>query len=382
MKRRQFMRIAGSSLVMATAGAGLYAATRTPSKALAPWHALPSRFHDPRMRALSHAILAPNPHNRQPWLIELKRDDEVMLYCDLERLLQATDPFGRQIVIGLGCFLELLRMAAAEDGYHAELTPFPDGEPEMMLDSRPVARVRFSRSGQISPDALFRHVLARRTNKKPFDTARPIESSVLSALRSSISEPVHVNTSNDHGVIDELRDLTWRAHMVELMAPEKYQESIDLMRLGKAEIEANPDGIGIGGPTLDPMIAVGMLSREKLADPGSNAFRYGRDMFRDIMFSAMAYVWVVTDGNSRADQLRAGQAWVRINLAATAVGLGVHPMSQALQEYSEMSKLYHELHDKLGVEGSSRIQMLGRLGYGPVSLPSPRWPLETRLRTA
>ncbi|MFN8982898.1 MAG: twin-arginine translocation pathway signal protein, partial [Alphaproteobacteria bacterium] len=61
-----------------------------------------TRHADPRIRAAGHAIRAPNPHNLQPWLVQLAGADRVLLRCDLERRLPATDPFDRQIVIGLG----------------------------------------------------------------------------------------------------------------------------------------------------------------------------------------------------------------------------------------------------------------------------------------
>ncbi len=64
MNRRNFLRIAGGGVVVAAGGAGLFAATRTPQDALAPWRLIGS-YDDPRKNALSHAILAPNPHNRQ-----------------------------------------------------------------------------------------------------------------------------------------------------------------------------------------------------------------------------------------------------------------------------------------------------------------------------
>lgn len=382
MERRRFLGIMGSTLVLGAAGSGIYAATRSPAKALAPWSIPVDHFEDPRLRALSRAILAPNPHNRQPWLIELSGVDELTLYCDPGRLLLETDPFGRQIVIGLGCFLELLRMAAAEDGVRVETIPFPDGEPGELPDDRPVARVRFAQSVTAPPDPLFQHVLMRRSNKTPFNTERPVHADVLTALRGMAVESVKIEVTSDLNRVDDLRDLTWRAHLIETRAPAKYRESIDLMRLGKAEINANPDGINIGGPALDPMITTGLLSREKLSDPNSDAFQYGLDMYRDIIFSAMAYVWVVTSGNSRADQLNAGRVWVRLNLAATALGVGLHPLSQALQEYPEMSGLHDEVHGMLEIGSGNRIQMLGRLGYGSAVGPSPRWPLETRIREA
>ena len=90
-----------------------------------------------RRRALSYAILAPNPHNRQPWLVKLKGDYALTLYCDLTRRLPDTDPLDRQITIGHGAFLELLSMAAAQDGYRTSIIPFPQGDDMETLDSKP-----------------------------------------------------------------------------------------------------------------------------------------------------------------------------------------------------------------------------------------------------
>ena len=98
-------------------------------------------------------------------------------------------------------------------------------------------------------------------------------------------------------------------------------------------------------------------------------------MYREITGTAMGYTWLVTPGNTRLDQLEAGRAYVRMNLAATGEGLGMHPLSQALQEYPEMDTLRARLDARLSVRPPARVQMLARLGYGPETGPSPRWPL-------
>jgi hypothetical protein len=62
----------------------------------------------------------------------------------------------------LGNFLELLRMAAAGQGYRLDIARFPMGEPGTRLDERPIALVKFIRGGAVR-DPLFAQVLERRT---------------------------------------------------------------------------------------------------------------------------------------------------------------------------------------------------------------------------
>lgn len=178
--RRQLLFAAGGGSLLSLAGRTLRAAAADP---LAPWAAAPSATHpDPRIRAAGWAVLAPNPHNRQPWLVELTGTDSLLLHCDLDRRLPVTDPLDRQITIGLGCFAELFRMAAAAAGLAARIEPFPEGEPAPRLDARPVARITLGPGGV--PDPLFAGAAARRSAKRPFDMARPV-----TAGRSRASRP-------------------------------------------------------------------------------------------------------------------------------------------------------------------------------------------------
>ncbi|NNF77274.1 MAG: twin-arginine translocation pathway signal protein, partial [Rhizobiales bacterium] len=81
--RRKFLKIAGSTAVILAAGAGTFAGTRTPEDALTPWSEA-GAGRSPIETALSYAILAPNPHNRQPWLVDLKSGTEAVLICEPE----------------------------------------------------------------------------------------------------------------------------------------------------------------------------------------------------------------------------------------------------------------------------------------------------------
>jgi hypothetical protein len=154
------------------------------------------------------------------------------------------------------------------------------------------------------------------------------------------------------------------------------------MRIGKSEIETHPDGISLGGPLLEGMSLVGVLSREALADPQSIAFESALDMVRKGAMSAMAFGWIVTPGNSRDDQINAGRAYMRQSLMATANGLAMQPMSQALEEYDAMGPFYNRVHEMLAKASGERIQMLTRFGYASKTEASPRWPLAEKIRAS
>jgi hypothetical protein len=121
-----------------------------------------------------------------------------------------------------------------------------------------------------------------------------------------------------------------------------------------------------------------LFTREASLEPGSIPSRTAIDLVTENMQTGMAHLWQVTPGNSRAEQIAAGQDWVRLNLAATALGVGMQPLSQALQEFPEMSELYAQVHEMLA-PGGGTVQMWARLGYGPTVPPSPRWPLDAKI---
>ncbi|WFL78413.1 hypothetical protein P7228_04935 [Altererythrobacter arenosus] len=371
-RRRVLAAGLGGAALVATGG--VWRVTRTPQTAYMPWELDPSPPADVRLDAFRHAILAPNPHNRQPWVIELVGADEAIVSCDLERRLPVTDPFDRQITIGFGTFLELARIAAAERGVALEIEAFPEGEDARSLDARPVARLRFIADPAVSRDPLFAQITRRRSNKEEYDLSRKVSAQDLAA----------VIRDGGTGTVDPARLAMLREQIVagieaEITTRPAYMESVELMRIGHEEIDANPDGIDLDGPIIEAGKLFGLVDRATLADMESDAYRQGLEMTRATYGSIPALIWIATPGNSRADQLEAGRQYVRANLHATAAGMAMHPMSQTLQEFAEVAPMFARVHELLGTAGHERVQMLARIGYGPEVGPSPRWPVETHI---
>lgn len=378
LSRRQTLALIGGGTIVAATGGLAWEITRPVTTALAPWDRA-GTYDDPRMRALSWAILAPNSHNMQPWKVDLSTPDQVVLYPDLDRMLPETDPFNRQITISLGCFLELMRMAALEDGLTVEAELFPEGEDPAGLDARPAAICRFRPTTE-APDPLFAQAAIRRSNKEPYDLSRPVPENVLARIAAA-ARFTEVGVTGDPAEVAELRDITVRAMEIEIDTPRTFGESVDLFRIGRREVDANPDGLEFHGPTFEMMRRLGLFTREAARDPDSTAFAQGKAAVLEPIATATAHIWQITRDNSRATQIATGRDWLRLNLASVAEGVGFHPLSQGLQEYPEMAEIYDTLHARLAPDRGT-VQNLTRLGYGPETGPTPRWPLEAKLMNA
>ncbi|MEP4052730.1 MAG: twin-arginine translocation pathway signal protein [Litorimonas sp.] len=378
--RRRTLLISGAASLVILGGVGTARLHSDLSQAREPWDMAGKPYSDYRLTALSYAVLAPSPHNRQPWLVELTGMDGLTLYCDTSRLLPETDPFNRQITIGLGAFIHLLEMAAAQDGRALTVTYFPEGEPHPTYDERPVAHIQFSPYLSRPKDSLFPYVMERRTNRKKFEN-KPVETTALNALTRSLrvgSENTFQFTQDD-AEIQAIKALCVKGWEVEITTLRTHHESTRLTRIGETEINANPDGVSLSGPMMEALGLIGQLSEAQMNDSTSKAFEGSRTFYNGLINSTQAFAWLVSPDNRRISEIKAGADWLRIHLAATRAGLAFQPLSQVLQEFPEMSALYAEAHNLLDVKRPNVIQGLFRLGYAKTPLASPRWPLQTRL---
>jgi hypothetical protein len=376
--RRTFIRVLGGGAAT-LAGAALIVPRldAMPAEAVEGWRGPAADESDPRRRALAWALLAPNPHNLQSWAVDLSQPDALLLFVDRTRLLPETDPLSRQIMIGHGCFLEILRMAAAAEGWLAETALFPQGE--WTLD-RPVAHVTFRRLGQPDPETLFAQVPRRRTVKGRFE-AQPLAAADAAALRAGFAgRGLSFSLADEPAEVERLRRLAIAGSELEMSTQRTLKESIDVVRIGATEIAAHRDGISLKGPMIWALRHTGQLRREEAMTPGTAAWNGGRDYALAGYASAQAFGWIDSADNSRATQIDVGRAFVRLQLAATARGVALQPHSQTLQEFPEMTELRAAMHRETATASGRTLQMFFRLGYAADPGPSPRRPLHSLIR--
>ena len=114
------------------------------------------------------------------------------------------------------------------------------------------------------------------------------------------------------------------------------------------------------------------LSRDDIEKDSTSFGEQAVDLTIEHAQSAAAFGWISTASNTRLDQVVTGRAYERLNLTATALGIAMHPMSQVLQEYSDMVDLQKRFLSYLDIPEGHTVQMLFRLGIAEPVEHSPR----------
>jgi hypothetical protein len=382
--RRAFIRLVGGGAVLA-AGLGTSGCNSSlPEVAVQPWRTATAET-ELRRFMLAHALLAPNPHNRQPWIADLREPGHIHLLCDGERLLPETDPFGRQILIGCGAFIELAVIAAAERGHAVTVTPFPQGAPaaRSLPAGTVVATLVTGPASAVARDPLYPVIARRHTAKTAYAEGRALPAALLPAwVETARRYGLQAGTVTAPEPLAALRRITREAFEIECTTPATWLESARLMRIGPDAIATHRDGISMSSPMIRLLHATGLFDPMAVPQRGQSSLQRVMDHWMPLE-TGSGFVWLVSTGNTRAQQLESGRAYVRQHLLATAAGVDMHPLSQALQEFDAMRGPYAAVHSALGVDpAQGTVQMLARVGYSIESAgPAPRRALASLLRT-
>jgi nitroreductase len=379
MNRRRFLITAASGA--AVVALGCHSDLQKQGQA----EAVPAS-EDLRLTLLRSAIRAPNPHNAQPWIVELTGSNGIRLFVDRSRLLPFSDPFARQIHISQGCFLELLELAARSSGYRAVITYFPEGEyANNTIDDRPVAAIELYADPATLPDALFNEIPRRVSIKTPYQPNRilsPIDAATLET--ASNSEGIQWRMIQEKTQLQTLADLCKQAMAIEVASRDRDRETARWFRFSDQELAEKRDGFGLAQSGVFGarkwFAETFLLNRERAEDPHGSFTSGAITLAGEQAATASAFALLIGGKNTRLEQLRAGRAYARVHLTAARLGLAMQPLSQLPEEYAEMAGVQRHMKEILSIPKNQTVQMLFRLGYAKPTPLSRRREVRSLLR--
>ncbi len=325
---------------------------------------------DIKLKLISYAMLAPNPHNIQPWLIKITGENSFDLYVDQTRLLPDTDPPARQVHIGQGTFLEGLRIASQEFGYRSDITLFPLGEySNETIENKPVASIVLVKDDSIEKDPLFKYLLPRQSNKRVYEEKK-LSTEDVARIAQKVDQPGFAFQSINKGTttFEKLTDIAGGAMAIEISKENRNRETAHMFRFTEDEAKQKRDGFTVANNGMTGFMrwvveSFFLGTREEASSPEGSFTLEAVKLTQKQARSAAGFAWITTDTNSRRDQVQTGQIYMRINLANSMRGVSQHPMSQVLQEYPDMADLQKGFKQLLKIGPGKTVQMFFRLGY-------------------
>ena len=364
--RRQFLALVGSAAAYAALKPHEAWAKKLPagSVSIQPWQLAPEASGSPAdiARALiAAAVLAPSHWNAQPWRFESEQNT-IRIVSDASRWMPAVDPDQRSLHLSLGAALENLLMAARAYGLRPSVTYLPHEGANGVA-----AEVTWAAGEPHRDRTLFNAIPARRTNRHEFD-GRGIFLQNRAQLTAQLAEDSGLHWMDDRDAIRRVSDLVYTAVHDRMLDDRSQSERFRWMRFGDDEARTRGDGITVDG------LEVGGPAHwlaGRYFNPNSWFLRFGAEsgakQAREQIRSAGAIALVTTPRGGRTQWLAAGQAYERLALTATTLGIAQQPISEPLETEAGRTELLHHF----GAAGEHPVMLL-RLGHARAPEPSMR----------
>lgn len=297
--------------------------------------------------AAEMAGTAPSIHNTQPWHWHVGTG-ALDLRADRARQLTAVDPDGRMLTISCGAALHHARVALAAWGWQTEVHRLPDpGDPDLL------ARIGLDGRAPVTTgvQAYFASIRRRHTDRRPIAAREVPAGALTSIVAAATAEGARLQILRADQV-DDLASASAKAAEVNATDPAVRAE------LGQWTGGVRSDGAGIPETVIPAETPQTNVPGREFAAPGTLSINHGHD--RDAV-----YALLYGDNDEPAGWLAGGEALSALWLTAVGFGLGILPISEAV----EMPASRQILRRTLSFLGWPYLGM--RIGYPDPHLPGP-----------
>lgn len=314
------------------------------------------------IRILHYASLAPSGHNAQPWFVKIKSLNNWIVGIHPERVLPAVDQNNREALLSIGAFVENLSVAAGVLGFETKVKIIANDPFD-----KEILKITLKESKKI--EYPIERITKRMTVKNGY-LQNEIESNDIRILSKGLKGRLHYfPRGTEHAnCIQEGAIETFR---IQTNRDKAQAELVKWMRLENNMAEKYRDGITVAGMDIQGIKGWFVRNFLKPEDFMKPAFRkQGIDHTAKLASQGGGWLIITSKGRGVADLIETGRKFEQMALMAREHMIGIHPMTQYLEEKSGQRKVA-ENHD------SSMIpHFVLRVGYlkkypDPVSLRRP-----------
>lgn len=313
-------------------------------------------------KILSYAATAPSSHNTQPWTVKILSEKHWIIGWDKTRALPAVDPDNRELIISVGAFCEAVRIAAGQFGLKAEIKPAA----KTNFDDT-IAEIFFTENNFSSSDDNEAAFLAKRRTMRKNLSKTPLSSNDSDYLRTGINSGLYfiANGSPEAAIIE---NAVLESNIAQAYNKSAASELAEWIRWSNSDAKAHRDGLTPASMEIDGFAGLFVRNFYSKEDVLKKSFSDASvDSVRKALSSYGCWILITSKDSHPSDLLLSGGDFLRLGINACKKNIGIHPMTQPLEE-----KGFQEvLCSKLKING--KIQFILRSGYvekypEPVSL--------------
>jgi nitroreductase len=329
---------------------------------------------------LQTAILAPSPHNVQPWRIKIISDHEAELLIDGGRTLPKEDVTGSFIILTMGLFIEAVSLIAANHGLLLDFECVHDPQwyaPAIVKagkrDLLPFARLKLVESQEKLP-SIEESVFSQRRTSRVSLLPQTVPDNVTSALQSLARKwDQRYEQITNHTKIEWILAQNTEALFEDLNSPHYHDEIVEWFRFTDRSSQKHRDGLDYRCMNTS-RLSYWLVARM----PWLMLFPLTRPMLRKTYRKQLGTVPTIGMIAGKfwepEHAIQSGRFLMHFWLELTKYNLYIHPFGNLVTN----KKAAESIRNELGIDG---IWLIFKIGYSSQPPQSYRLPLEQVLVT-